>query len=116
MMAKLMDSHKQKILLPDFHQAKTFWSRAKGLIGTKEISEGFGLWFDNANSIHTCFMKIAIDCVFLDKQMRVKAIFENVKPWRLIIPVWSAKSVIEMKAGQAKSLNIQIGDQFYVGH
>ena len=116
MMGKLMDASKQIILLPDFQEAKSFWARAKGLIGRTELSEDFGLWFDGANSIHTCFMKISIDCVFLDKQMRVKAIVENVKPWRLVPPIWSAKSVIEMRAGKAKALNIQVGDQLHVGH
>lgn len=116
MMAKLMNANQQTVLLPDFHQAETFWSRAKGLIGRQEINDDFGLWFDHSNSIHTCFMKFSIDCVFLDKQMRVKAVFESVKPWRLIMPVWSARSVIEMKAGKAKALNIQVGDQLHVGH
>lgn len=115
-MAKLMGADQKNILLPDFHQARSFWSRAKGLIGTTELSPDFGLWFDRANSIHTCFMKISIDCVFLDKQMQVKAIFENVKPWRWVPPVWSARSVIEMKSGRARELNIQVGDQLHVGH
>lgn len=115
-MAKLMDAKKQNVLLMDVQEAKTFWSRAVGLIGRKEISENFGMWFDQSNSIHTCFMKTEIDCVFLDKNMFVKAIFQNVKPWRLVWPVWSARSVIEMKSGRAQDLKIQVGDQLYVGH
>ncbi len=115
-MPKLLDSQKKNVLLPDLQEAKTFWSRAIGLMGRKEISENFGMWFDHSNSIHTCFMKTAIDCVFLDRDMVVKAIFENVKPWRLVLPVWSARSVIEMKSGRIRELEIQVGDQLYVGH
>jgi uncharacterized membrane protein (UPF0127 family) len=115
-MAKLLDSQKKNVLLIDLQEAKTFWSRAIGLIGRHEISENFGMWFDHSNSIHTCFMRMPIDCVFLDREMRVKAVFENVKPWRLVWPVWSARSVIEMKSGRIRDLKIQVGDQLYVGH
>jgi len=114
--AQLLDSQKSKVLLPDLQEAKSFWARAKGLIGQKQVAEGYGLWFDRTNSIHTCFMQVSIDCVFLDKQMRVKAIYADVKPWRLVPPVWGARSVLEMKSGQAQALQIQVGDQLYVGH
>lgn len=115
-MAKLLDSGKQNILLPDLQPVKGLWARTKGLIGTKAISAEQGLWFDHCNSIHTCFMSFAIDCVFLDSQMRVRAIRQNVQPWRLVLPVWKARSVIEMKSGRAQDLKIQVGDQLYVGH
>ncbi len=91
-------------------------TRMKGLLGKQGLVGDEMLWIHRCNSIHTFFMKFAIDCVFLDKQMLVCALRSNVTPWKIIFPIFRARSVIEMGAGQITSLNIQIGDQLHVGH
>ncbi|PWU20350.1 MAG: DUF192 domain-containing protein [Bdellovibrio sp.] len=83
----------------------------RGLLGTGNLREDQGLWILPGNSIHTFFMNYAIDCVFLDRQRAVRSIHSNVHPWRIVWPQWRALSVIEMKAGRAKELNIHVGDQ-----
>ena len=44
------------------------------------------LCFPKCNSIHTFFMKVSIDVIMLDKNKRVIYIFNNIKPWRIILP------------------------------
>ena len=59
-------------------------------------------------------MKFNMDCVFVDKNLVVKAIHKDVPPWRVTFPAFTANSVFEMSAGQLNDLNIAIGDQLNV--
>jgi uncharacterized membrane protein (UPF0127 family) len=113
-MAKLMNSQKQ-ILLSDLQIADQMWSRMKGLLGTKDLSENSGLWLNPGNSIHTYFMKYAIDCVFLNSKLEIRKLVRNVEPGKLILPIWGARSVIEMKSGSIEKLGLQVGEQLHVG-
>lgn len=114
-MATLTSKTRNSVLLGDLRIATRFWDRGRGLLGRKHLGPDEALWIHHCSSIHTFFMAFAIDCVFIDRRMRVKRIFENVRPWRLIAPVWGANSVIEMPAGAAKRLNIQLGEELHVG-
>lgn len=115
MMATLMNQDKSKLLLSDLKVASDFWSRTKGLLGTKTLAEGQGLWIHQCNSIHTFFMKYSIDCIFVDKNMQIKAIKKDIQPGRMTLPIWSASSVIEVRAGLVDQLQISEGDHLYVG-
>ncbi|MGE5085504.1 MAG: DUF192 domain-containing protein [Bacillota bacterium] len=114
-MMKLENITTQQKLIPNLEVAKSFTSRGKGLLGRSSLAEDRALWIHHCNSIHTFFMKFAIDCVFVDKNLKVKAVFQDVKPWRLILPVWGASSVIEMASGMSSKLKISVGDQLNVG-
>lgn len=112
---KLESKTAHKILIADLEVAEGFLARGKGLLGRPSLAPEQALWIPHCNSIHTFFMKFAIDCVFVDKSLKVKAIVENVKPGRLVLPIWGVSSVVEMTAGNARRLNISVGDQLYVG-
>ncbi len=114
MSKKLTNLHKNT-LISQLTEARSFKERTVGLIGRTSLSADEALWIHRCNSIHTFFMKFAIDCVFLDKSLRVKAVHSNVSPWKLVLPVWGAQSVIEMTSGRAADLDIKVGDQLYVG-
>ena len=114
-MTALLNKTTNQELIANLEVAKTFWSRGKGLLGRSSLAEEQALWIHQCNSIHTCFMKFAIDCVFVDKNLKVKAIYRDVKPWRLVLPIWGASSVIEMASGTSSKLKISVGDQLYVG-
>ncbi|MGZ3768822.1 MAG: DUF192 domain-containing protein [Bdellovibrio sp.] len=115
MMAALINKATNEILIPTLEIAKTFSTRGKGLLGRTSLPEQEALWIHRCNSIHTFFMKFSIDCIFVDKNLKVKAIYENVQPWRLILPVWGASSVIELSSGAVSKKKVQVGDQLYVG-
>jgi uncharacterized protein len=77
--------------------ADTFGSRFKGLMFVPEVNEA--LWITPCNSIHMFFMKTSIDVLFLDASQQIISVKEKVKPWRLVLPVKHAKSVVELPPG-----------------
>lgn len=113
-MAVLLSKTRNQQLISDLEVAATEWARGKGLLGRKSLGSEQALWIRRCNSIHTFFMKFTIDCVFLDKNQKVKAVYSRVKPFRMVWPVWGASSVIEFPAGRAQELNIQIGEELHV--
>jgi uncharacterized protein len=115
-MATLTNKTKKSMLLNELSVATSFYSRAKGLIGTKNLSQEKGIWFPKTNWIHTFFMSIPIDVIYLDKSFKVKKVDHSLKPWKLASPVFGADSVIEVSAGWALNKNIEIGDLLDVGH
>lgn len=110
-----MNRTKNQQLISGLRVANSEWARGKGLMGVKALGPEEALLIPRCNSIHTFFMNFTIDCVFLDKNKRVKMIHSQVKPFRLVWPVWGARSVIEFPAGRAQELNIELGDELHVG-
>lgn len=115
-MAVLRKKSNSDILLNDLKIADRFLLRLKGLLGTNSLDKNQGLWIHDCNSIHTFFMKYAIDCIFLDRKMRITKIIANIHPGRLLLPDWKSQSVIEISAGQTLTMNLQTGDELDVGH
>ena len=99
----------------DLQVANTFLSRNKGLLGRKNFTPGSGLLIHRCPSIHTFFMAFAIDAVFVDRNLRVRAIYQNLKPWRLTRIVLGAHHVVELPAGTLLKKPIVVGDELYVG-
>ncbi len=112
-MAQLLNSQ-NLILAADLQIADRMWSRMKGLLGTAQLQPQEALWIHRCNSIHTFFMRYPIDCVFLDSEMNVKALVSDVQPGRMLMPIWGAQSVVEMKAGQISKLGLRSGEQLHV--
>ncbi|GDX82303.1 hypothetical protein LBMAG42_41140 [Deltaproteobacteria bacterium] len=87
--------------------AKTFLSRGVGLLGAKNA--GGGLFIEPCSSVHTMFMRFAIDVIFLDPGDAVLAVYAPLAPWRATAWVRGAKRVLELDAGGAKGT--QVGDR-----
>ena len=110
-----------EVIATDVRFAETFFQRAFGLMGKKPLPQGEALMFKGTrlmpcNSIQTTFMRFSLDLLFLDTEMKVKAIQRDVKPWRVTWPVGGAVNAIEMNAGALASARIEIGDQLHVGN
>ena len=114
-MAQLKNKTTNQVLIPDLKVASHFWERMRGLLGTSGMSSQQGLWIHRCNSIHTFFMKYPIDVVFLNQDLQVQEVRGSVEPNRLVLPIWGASSVVELKAGLADQLQIRKGDSLYVG-
>ena len=114
-MAQLFNKSKKLSLLEDLRVATDFCSRVKGLIGCKQLASGSGIWFPQCNWIHTFFMSVAIDVIYLDRNMKVYRLKKNLKPWKIPFPVFRARSVVETKAGFIKNHLVEIGDVLDVG-
>ena len=84
------------------------WTRFRGLMGRARLEPGRGLMLRPASAIHTSFMRFSIDAVFLDDELRVLRVRENLRPWRAAA-VPGAKVVLELAAGQASSTGLVPG-------
>lgn len=116
-MARLYKTSKNQgaeLLLDQLVVADSFWSRGWGLLGRKTLAENEALWIHRCNNIHTWFMRVKIDCIFIDRRMEIKKIVSEVPAFRFVGPYWKSSSVIETSAGFAKEKNLQVGDQLYV--
>jgi uncharacterized membrane protein (UPF0127 family) len=90
--------------------ADTPLRRLRGLLGRDTLGRGEGLFLRPAPAIHTCFMRFPIDAVFLDRELRVVAISEAVRPWRFARGK-GAHSVVELAAGECRRLGLSTGEQ-----
>lgn len=90
--------------------ADTSAKRRTGLLKHERLEPGDGLWIMPCESVHTFFMKFAIDLVYLDKKQKVRKIRHAVPPWRLSACL-TAHSILELPAGTARQTGTQPGDQ-----
>lgn len=88
---------------------------ARGLMLRRELPSGHGLLLsDPTGSIHTFFMRFAIDIVFLDDDLRVLRVARAVKPWRMTRER-GAKRMLELTAGEAERAGIEAGMRLVLG-
>ncbi len=90
--------------------AETFAARLRGLLGRRSLGDGEGLLIRRESSVHTFFMRFAIDVVFLDSELRVLRVDANVGAWRLRA-CRGARSVLELGAGEAAARGVSVGDR-----
>jgi uncharacterized membrane protein (UPF0127 family) len=85
-------------------------ARMRGLLGRSGLESGEGLLLQPASSVHTFFMRFAIDVVFLSRDGEVLKVADRVPPWRTAA-ARGAKTVIELAAGEAGRCGIRVGDR-----
>lgn len=90
--------------------AETLSSRMIGLLGRRRLGEGEALWIRPCNSVHTWFMRFAVDVVFLGAKGEVLALAPNLSSFRARV-CWPSKSVLELPAGTIDALGLVPGDR-----
>jgi uncharacterized membrane protein (UPF0127 family) len=93
--------------------ATTRVERRRGLLGRSAIEPGSALVLAPCCSIHTAFMRFAIDVIFVDGEGRVVRIANRVVPWRIVIAS-GAYAAIELAAGSLESQSVKVDDCLYV--
>jgi uncharacterized membrane protein (UPF0127 family) len=93
--------------------AATPYARMRGLLGRRSLPSGQGILLRPAASIHTFFMRFAIDAVFLDEDLRVVAITPNLRPWRAT-GKRGARAVLELPAGECDRRGLSVGDHIVI--
>ncbi|MDR1474623.1 MAG: DUF192 domain-containing protein [Endomicrobium sp.] len=88
-------------------KAQTFWQRFIGLMFKKNIK--YSVLFKNCKSVHTFFMCFNLDVIFLDRDNRVIKIVKQLKPFRIVLPVKNAVSIIEIPSNTIENVNSIIG-------
>lgn len=93
--------------------ADTSATRRTGLLKHTHLDPGDGLWIKPCESVHTFFMKFAIDLVYLDRKLKVRKVRHAVPPWRLSACL-TAHSILELPAGTAKQTGTEAGDELVI--
>jgi len=92
-------------------RADTFLSRLAGLLAMAPLQAGEGLLLSPCASVHTAFMRYAIDVVFLDRVGVIKKIVPALKPWRMAACA-GAYQTLELSAGQCAALRLSPGQRW----
>lgn len=101
---------KDKLLADRAQEARTFAQRFVGLMGKRELPFGSGLHIVPCNGIHTFFMRIAIDALFLDRDLKIVKLFSSLPPWRATSVYFAAHSVLELPSGTVAASGTSEGD------
>lgn len=94
--------------------ADSFWTRLRGLIGSKPLDTGEGLLIVPCHSVHTHFMSFPIDVLYVNRAQQVVGIDRNLAPWHFGHFYRRVHFVIELSAGSADATGTQVGDQLQV--
>ena len=91
--------------------ADTFFTRLAGLMFRKKLPAAAGLLLAPCNSVHMCFMRFAIDVIYLDKDYKILKIVNNLKPWIGLSMCSKAYATLEMTAGEADRCGLEVGEK-----
>ena len=94
--------------------ATSMLPRMKGLLGRKDLPPGDGIYLSPASSIHMFFMRFAIDAVFVDRELVVRKVARDLKPWR-IARARGSRWVFELASGEAARRGIEPGQRLRLG-
>jgi uncharacterized protein len=89
------------------------FTRMRGLLGRRSLDSDEGILLRPAGSVHTFFMRFAIDVLFLDRELVVVGIEPELRPWRTA-GRRGAKSVVELAAGECARRGVVVGDRLAV--
>jgi uncharacterized membrane protein (UPF0127 family) len=89
--------------------------RGLGLMGRRGWAVSDGLVLERCGSIHTFFMRMPIDVVYLDRDGTVLRADGAMAPWRIGPIVRRARTVLELPAGTITRTGTQPGDAVVVG-
>jgi uncharacterized membrane protein (UPF0127 family) len=90
--------------------AESSAARRTGLLKHHKLDPGAGLWITPCESVHTFFMKFAIDLIYIDRKHRVRGVVRALRPWRMSICLF-AHSVLELPPGTIDGTKTQKGDE-----
>jgi hypothetical protein len=94
--------------------ADSILSRLVGLLGKRSLKPDGGVWIVPANAIHTVGMLFTFDLVLIDKDFKVVATRELVRPFRVTRPIFRAESVLELPAHAIFKSRTEVGDQLVI--
>lgn len=82
-------------------KARRWHQRLLGLKFRRALDPGLALLLSPCNSVHTAFIRFAIDVVYLPSQWRVLAVRSGLRPWHM--SCWAS--------GGASAMGWQPGDE-----
>jgi uncharacterized membrane protein (UPF0127 family) len=104
---RLLNRATGEVIVPRLVVATTFWRRFRGLLFRRGLTAGEALLLAPCGSIHTCWMRFAIDVAWLDVHGIVLSVTQGVRPWRVAYGPRDTKIAVETAAG---TLNLNVGE------
>lgn len=111
MLLRVTNVTRNKVLADRAERATSFSRRFVGLMGRKNLPLGEALHILPCNSIHTFFMRIPIDVLFLDPDDVILRATSAMVPWRASSIIWKCRSVLELPAGVIHASGTVAGDR-----
>ena len=110
---RIVNQTRERVLAEQAELARSFWARGRGLMGRAALPQSYALIIYPEWSIHTFFMRIPIDVLFVDRTDRVAGLRQAMPPSRPFAGVapWRGHYVIEMPAGVIGATGTVLGDQ-----
>jgi uncharacterized membrane protein (UPF0127 family) len=110
---RIYNATRNRVLAEQGELARSFLARGRGLMGRASLPESYALIIYPEWSIHTFFMRVPIDVLFVDRADRVVGLREAMPPSRPFAGVSPARGryVIEMPAGVIAATGTAVGDQ-----
>src|SRR3989338_3097152 len=111
---KIKNTTRQTTLAERVFFCRTFKDKLTGLLGQSSLEPQSALVIPGCNGIHTFFMQLAIDVLFLDAHRKVVGIIESMVPFRISPIFWQARLVIELHSQTIKNTSTQIADTILI--
>lgn len=89
--------------------AVDFISRGRGMIG-RDFRDFDAMVFERCNCIHTMFMSMKIDVLFVDRENRICGCAVALHPWLPFVRNKRAATVIELPEGTLKNTKSELED------
>ena len=104
------DRQKEELIAAEVITAKKFFNRLFGLTVRRKLKANEGFYIEYCSSIHTFWMRYSIDAVFLDRNNKVIAIYDSIRPFRVTKFIENAFSVLELCPGTIGRTSLSVGD------
>ena len=113
-MYRVRELTRGQVLAERLRPAHTHWTRLRGLLGTRTLPAGDGLWIRPCRQVHMFGMRYAIDVVFVDGTDRVVGLTSDLQPGRISPKFNDATSVLELPAGTIARTDLAVGTQLAI--
>lgn len=107
---KIINLTRNTVLAEEAEMADTFFARLIGLLNRSYMKKGEALILTPSNSIHSFFMRFAIDVIFLDKSGKVIEALPSFRPFRISPVYFNCRTTIELPENTLNPSHTQPGD------
>jgi len=105
----LQNSRTGRVIAGEVEPAFESKARNRGLLGRAGMDDGSALILAPCSSVHTFFMRFAIDVLFVASDGRVLKLYPALPAWRIAF-AFRAFAAIELPAGTAAASDTRSGD------
>jgi uncharacterized membrane protein (UPF0127 family) len=108
---RVLNATRGTLLASDARRAAGPVTRMIGLLGRAALGPGEGLHLRPCRSVHTWFMRFAVDLLYLDGEQHVVKTVPALRPFRLSWGGRRARSALELPVGTIAATRTAVGDR-----